>query len=187
MICAATLLSEIGDCRARYPHRDSIAADGGQAPVAIESGKRKGARFRWACNKRLRNALGTLAFNTRRWNPWAADLYAQARARGHSHRRALRPHARPRSVPPPLALLARPHPLRPQPDTPGCNSTSPSPSPTRRARPDIAATQRIAGAAVTRKGGPTGRAHSASDSKPPIATHTTLTRDVFAGPPPRRA
>jgi len=45
VICAATLLSEIGDCRARYPHRDSIAADGGQAPVAIESGKRKGARF----------------------------------------------------------------------------------------------------------------------------------------------
>jgi transposase len=51
VICAATLLSEIGDCRARYPHRDAIVADGGQAPVAVESGKRKGARFRWACNK----------------------------------------------------------------------------------------------------------------------------------------
>ena len=25
----------------RYPHRDSIAADAGQAPVAVESGKRK--------------------------------------------------------------------------------------------------------------------------------------------------
>ena len=32
---------EIGDCRARYPHRDAIAADAGQAPVAKESGKRK--------------------------------------------------------------------------------------------------------------------------------------------------
>jgi transposase len=90
VICAATLLAEIGDCRDRYPHRDAIAADSGQAPVAVESGKRKNAKFRWACNKRLRNALATLAHNTRRWNPWAADRYANARQRGHNHRRALR-------------------------------------------------------------------------------------------------
>jgi transposase len=90
VICAATLLAEIGDCRGRYPHRDAIAADSGQAPVAVESGKRKNAKFRWACNKRLRNALATLAHNTRRWNPWAADRYANARQRGHNHRRALR-------------------------------------------------------------------------------------------------
>jgi transposase len=90
VICAATLQAEIGDCRDRYPHRDAIAADSGQAPVAVESGKRKNAKFRWACNKRLRNALATLAHNTRRWNPWAADRYANARQRGHNHRRALR-------------------------------------------------------------------------------------------------
>ena len=90
MICAATLLAEIGDCRRRYPHRDAIAADAGQAPVAVESGKRKHAKFRWACNKRLRNALSTLAHCTCRWNPWAADRYANARQRGHNHRRALR-------------------------------------------------------------------------------------------------
>jgi transposase len=90
VVCAATLLVEIGDSRARYPHRDAIAADGGQAPVAVESGKRRHAQFRWACNKRLRNALGVLAHATRLWNPWAADRYAQARARGHNHRRALR-------------------------------------------------------------------------------------------------
>jgi transposase len=89
VICAATLLAEIGECRRRYPHRDAIAADGGQAPVAKESGKRKHAKFRWACNKRLRNALPTLAHCSRRWNPWAADRYAQARGRGHNHRRAL--------------------------------------------------------------------------------------------------
>jgi transposase len=90
VLCAASLLSEIGDCRARYPHRDAIAADGGHARVAKESGKRKQATFRWACNKRLRNALATLAQSTRIWNPWAADRYAAARARGHNHRRALR-------------------------------------------------------------------------------------------------
>jgi transposase len=90
VVCAATLLAEIGDCRARYPHRDALAADSGQAPVAVESGKRKAAKFRWACNKRLRNALAVLAHSTKMWNPWAADRYAHARARGHNHRRALR-------------------------------------------------------------------------------------------------
>lgn len=90
VIRAAMLLAEIGDCRARYPHRDAIAAQAGHAPVAVESGKRKTAKFRPACNKRLRNALAWLAHNTRRWNPWAADRYASARARGHNHHRALR-------------------------------------------------------------------------------------------------
>jgi transposase len=90
VICAATMLAEIGDCRTRHAHRDAIAADGGHAPVAVESGKRKHAKFRWACNKRLRNALGTLAHSSCQWNPWAADRYAAARARGHNHRRALR-------------------------------------------------------------------------------------------------
>ena len=90
VVAAATMLAEIGDCRARYPNRDAIAADGGQAPVAVESGKFKNASFRWACNKRLRSALRILAHNTRQWNPWAADLYFQARQRGHDHERALR-------------------------------------------------------------------------------------------------
>jgi len=90
VICAATLLAEIGDSRARYPHRDAIAADAGQAPVAVESGKRKHATFRWACNKRLRKALAVLAHSTKMWNPWAADRYANARRRGHNHQRALR-------------------------------------------------------------------------------------------------
>ena len=90
VICAAELLSEIGDCRARYPTRDALAGDAGQAAVAIESGKRKAACFRWACNKRLRAAFCTLADSTRHWHPWAADRYAAARARGHDHPRALR-------------------------------------------------------------------------------------------------
>ena len=90
MICAAELLAEIGDCRARYPTRDTLAADAGQAAVAIESGKRKAACFRWACNKRLRGAVCTLADTTRHHNPWAHDLYATARGRGHDHPRAIR-------------------------------------------------------------------------------------------------
>ncbi len=90
VICAAELLAEIGDCRARYPTRDTLAADAGHAAVAKESGKYKAACFRWACNKRLRGAVGTLADSTRQHNPWAQDLYASARQRGHDHPRAIR-------------------------------------------------------------------------------------------------
>ena len=88
VLCAAGLLCEIGDNRARYPTSEILAADGGQAPVAIESGKRRTATFRWACDKRLRNHLGVLADSTRHWHPWAHDLYTRARDRGCDH-----PHA----------------------------------------------------------------------------------------------
>jgi len=90
VLTAATLLGEIGDCRARYPTGDTLAGDAGQAAVAIESGKRKVACYRWACNKRLRDAFCTLSDSTRHWHPWAADHYARARARGHDHQRAIR-------------------------------------------------------------------------------------------------
>ncbi|MGO9909378.1 MAG: IS110 family transposase [Solirubrobacteraceae bacterium] len=90
VITAATMLAEIGDCRARYPTRDALAGDAGQAAVALESGKRKIACFRWACNKRLRDAFDTLADSSRHHNPWAADHYARAIGRGHDHPRAAR-------------------------------------------------------------------------------------------------
>ena len=90
VITAAELLAEIGDCRARYPTRDTLAGDAGQAAVARESGKRKAACFRWGCDKRLRKAFCTLADSTRHWHPWAQALYAAAIARGHDHPRAIR-------------------------------------------------------------------------------------------------
>jgi transposase len=69
VVTAAELLSEIGDCRARYPTRDALAADAGQAAVAVESGKRKTASFQRACNKRLRGAFCTLADSARHGTP----------------------------------------------------------------------------------------------------------------------
>jgi len=90
VVCAAGLLAEIGDNRARYPHRDALAADGGQAPVAIESGKRRSAAFRWACDKRLRNHLAVLADSSRHHHPWANDIYQRARDRGCDHPHACR-------------------------------------------------------------------------------------------------
>lgn len=90
VICAATLLAEMGDCRARYPTAEHLAADAGMSPVAVESGRKKVATFRRGCDHRLRNATSTLADATRHWHPWAADHYARARARGHDHPRAIR-------------------------------------------------------------------------------------------------
>jgi transposase len=90
VITAAELLAEIGDCRERYPDRDTLAADAGQAAVAIESGRWKTAGFRRACNKRLRVAFCRLADSSRHRHPWAQGLYCQARQRGHEHPRAIR-------------------------------------------------------------------------------------------------
>lgn len=89
-LTAAGLLAEIGDNRARYPTADSLAADAGQAPVAKQSGKRRHATFRWACDKRLRNHFGVLADSTRHWHPWAHDIYHRATQRGCQHPHATR-------------------------------------------------------------------------------------------------
>ena len=89
-ITAAGLLAEIGDNRNRYPTNDSLAADAGQAPVAIESGKQRHATFRWACDKRLRNHIAVLADSTRHWHPWAHHVYQRARDRGCDHPHAIR-------------------------------------------------------------------------------------------------
>jgi transposase len=90
VVCAAALLAEIGDCRARYRSAEALAADAGMSPVAVESGKRKVACFRRGCDHRLRSAFATLADATRHWHPWAQDRYATARARGQDHQRAIR-------------------------------------------------------------------------------------------------
>jgi transposase len=89
-VCAATMLAEIGDSRARYPTRQALAADAGQAPVAVESGKSRRAHFRWACDHRLRAAIATMADSSRHHNPWARDIYTRARKRGASHPHAIR-------------------------------------------------------------------------------------------------
>lgn len=90
VVTAARLVAEIGDDRSRYPTRESLAADAGMAPVARESGKRKVAAFRWACDKRLRDAVACLANSTRHTHPWARGVYLDARARGLEHPHAIR-------------------------------------------------------------------------------------------------
>jgi transposase len=89
-ICPATLIAELGDARERYPSDAALAADAGMSPVAVESGKRRAATFRRACDKRLRGAVATLADSTRHWHPWAKDVYLRARDRGQDHPHAIR-------------------------------------------------------------------------------------------------
>jgi len=160
VITAAELLAEIGDCRERYPTRDALAADAGQAAVAKESGKSKTASFRRACNKRLRVAFCRLADSSRHWHPWAQDLYAQARQRGHEHPRAVRTLGRAwcrvvwqcwrnhTPYDPAQHRALKRH----------ITVTIPSSS---GPVPDLAATQRMAGTAVTQRAARTGRARRA--------------------------
>jgi transposase len=87
---AAQIVAEIGDDPQRFASPDQLAAEAGQAPVTYESGKSRGVGFRWACNKRLRQAIGTFADNSRHASPWAADVYKRAMARGCDHPHAIR-------------------------------------------------------------------------------------------------
>jgi transposase len=91
---AARLLSEIGDCRARFPTPESLACLAGVAPSTRQSGKVKHVGFRWAADKQLRDAVTDFAGDSRRANPWAADVYTRAIARGHDHPHAVRILAR---------------------------------------------------------------------------------------------
>jgi transposase len=90
VVTAAELAAEIGDRRERYDTRARLEARAGQSPVAIESGKSKVASFRWACNKTLRDAVSCLADSSRKHNPWAQKIYADAIARGCDHPHAIR-------------------------------------------------------------------------------------------------
>jgi len=89
-ICAAAILAELGEDRARYLTSDQLAADAGLCPVTYQSGKSRGVGFRWACNRRLRAALTCFADNSRHASAWAARIYTQARARGCRHPHAIR-------------------------------------------------------------------------------------------------
>jgi transposase len=87
-IRAATLLAEIGDCRARYPDPESLACQAGVAPSTRTSGRHRAVTFRWSSDRQLRDALCDFAGDTMRANTWADHRYRQLRASGKRH-----PHA----------------------------------------------------------------------------------------------
>jgi transposase len=91
---AARLLAEIGDARGRFPTPEALTCLAGAAPSTRQSGKVKVVTFRWAVDKQLRGAVIDFAGDSHHANPWAADLYQRARARGHDHPHAVRILAR---------------------------------------------------------------------------------------------
>lgn len=90
VVRAATLLAEIGDCRARFPEPAALAAAAGVAPSTRQSGNYLNVTYRRGCNKHLRSALIDWAQDTPRANAWAHDTYYRARARGCRHPHAAR-------------------------------------------------------------------------------------------------
>lgn len=85
---AAALLAEIGDVRERFPTPESLACLAGAAPSTRQSGQHHAVTFRFACDKKLRDALIDFAEDSRHANPWAAKVYGDAIARHKTH-----PHA----------------------------------------------------------------------------------------------
>jgi transposase len=82
---AATLLAEIGDCRARFPDAESLACLGDVAPSTRTSGRHRAVTFRWSSDKKLRDALCDFAGDSWRGNLWAEQRYRQLRAAGKTH------------------------------------------------------------------------------------------------------
>lgn len=93
-IRAAKLLAEIGDARGRYPTADALAALAGACPSTRASGRHHVVSFRWACDKKLRDAITDFAADSRHASPWAADIYNRHRADGKTHQHTTRILAR---------------------------------------------------------------------------------------------
>lgn len=86
----AQIVAEVGPVLSRAIDVEHACAEVGASPVTKESGKGRAVNFRWATNTRARQALTTFADNSRHASPWAARLYADARARGKRHPHAVR-------------------------------------------------------------------------------------------------
>lgn len=87
---APRLLAEWGDNRMRYTDAASIQALAGTSPVAFQSGTFSKVHRRYACNKVLRQAIHTFAWESTRREPWADAYYRRKRQAGKTHTVAVR-------------------------------------------------------------------------------------------------
>lgn len=90
LVTTATLVAEIGEDRSRFASPASLLAEAGLAPVTRQSGSSRRVGFRYAANHHLRAAWGQWMLTAIRLSPWTREAYDAARARGHSHSRAIR-------------------------------------------------------------------------------------------------
>ena len=89
-ITAPTLWARLGDAPERWESFRHLQAPAGAVPLTKRSGKQRVVQFRFACDKALRYVVDHVAFLSLRSCEWARAYYDQQRARGHSHRQALR-------------------------------------------------------------------------------------------------
>jgi transposase len=90
----AQIVAEVGPILERADNAEQVAAEAGVAPVTYASGHKRSVVFRVSANRHARQALTVFADNSRHADPWAARIYAGARARGHRHPHAIRILAR---------------------------------------------------------------------------------------------
>ena len=88
-VVAATVLAEASTALAARDYH-SLRAHAGVAPVTKQSGKRRTVHMRYACDRRLRNALYHWARVATVCDAASRTYYATLRQRGHGHGRALR-------------------------------------------------------------------------------------------------
>jgi transposase len=88
-VITATMLAEASQPLAERDYH-ALRSYGGIAPITRQSGKRRSIVMRQSCNQRLRNAIYHWSRVSVQCDPRSKDHYAELRARGHTHGRALR-------------------------------------------------------------------------------------------------
>lgn len=86
---AATMLAEASQALTRRDYH-AMRSYAGAAPITRQSGKKKIVLMRKSCNPRMRNALYHWSRVSAQCDGQSKEHYAQLRAKGHSHGRALR-------------------------------------------------------------------------------------------------
>ena len=89
-ILGARVLAEFGDDPHRYTDARSRKNYSGMSPITKASGTRRVVLARYACNRRLGDALFLQAYAALRVSPGARAYYDQHRDRGATHYQALR-------------------------------------------------------------------------------------------------
>jgi hypothetical protein len=89
-VSGARVLAEFGDDHQRYASAKARKNYAGTSPITRQSGKKKIVFARYVRNDRLIDALMQQAFTALRVSPGARACYDRQRARGLSHRPALR-------------------------------------------------------------------------------------------------
>jgi transposase len=90
LVLGARVLAEFGDDPTRYADPKARKNYAGSSPITKASGRSKVALARFARNRRLADALDMWAFCSISASPGARRYYDALKARGHTHRRALR-------------------------------------------------------------------------------------------------